>query len=177
MGAGPLEQVELAHQVQNAAVVVLLLDVTGHAGVHKAGGLGGQQVIERAAGHQPVVLRAGVDEQDRVVLPQQQILRPGPGGLLDAAQGGGPPGGDHGQYAPAEFIPVGVVEQYALLRAGGEHAGLVNQIGAEVGGAQAVVQGRAALRHLHLGPLGEAVEGGQGDGRDEDKGSECFVFQ
>ena len=168
---------ELAHQVQHAAAVVLLLDISGHAGVHKTGGLGGQQVVEAAAGHQPVVLRAGVDEEDGVILPQQQVLRPGPGGLLNAAQRGGPLGGDHGQNAPVAFIPVGVVEQDALLRTGGEDVGLVHQVGAEVGGAQAVVQGCAALRHLHLGPLGEAVEGGEGDGRDKDKGRECFVFQ
>ena len=73
---------ELAQQIDHAAAVVPLLDVLHQAGVHKAGGLGGEPVIEPAAGDEAVILGAGVQQEDRVVLTQLELVRPGPGGVF-----------------------------------------------------------------------------------------------
>ena len=137
-----------------------------------------EPVREASAGQEVSVRPPRVDEEDGVVLPQLQFLRPVPGGVLNVrAVGPGVPGGDHRQDAPRQLIPVGVIEAQGILRLVGEDVRLVHDQPIESGGGQIFVQRRAALGDLHLRRFGQAPHGGQGDGGDEDQGREGPVFQ
>ena len=97
---------DVGEQVGNAGIVPGRLKVLIQVAVQICGLPSGKAIGEPPAGEQVAVAGGGVHQQDGVVLPQLQLFRPGPCGLLQI------PGvllGDHRQDASAQLIPVGVV--------------------------------------------------------------------
>ena len=169
------QHMELAEERQGGPAVVPGVYVLRHGAVHKAGGLGRQAVVEGAAGHHGVVAAAHGHEQDRVIGPQFQGVRPAVGRVLHIAGDG--VHRHHRQDAPHHAVPVGVVEVDGLLLGRGQHIGLVHQIGGKGGGGEGLVQGLPALGDLHLWPLGQPVQRGEEDRGDHNGDSHPFFLQ
>ena len=137
-----------------------------------------EPVRKASAGQEPGIRLSRIDEEDSVVLAQLQLTRPVPGSVLNVcAVGSGIAGGDNRHDAPRQLIPVGVIDAQGVLRLIGEDVCLVHDQPVEFGSGQIFVQRRAAPQHLHGGLSGQAPQGGQGDGRDEDQGRKGPVFQ